>query len=1233
MSKINQIQNAIRELSGGAYQKLMDAYLCKRFGFKNITPLGSHTGTDKTTKGTPDSYIYTDSKKFILIAYGTVSAVPYTKIEKDILSCLNEQKTGIMASDIEQIICCHTSTNINPGQYKQLISHFQNTVLIGLGELSLDLSLKYPDLVKDHLAINFDTHQIFDISDFIEYASRNAYSTPLNMPLLCRENDIKKISAILDKERVVMICGKPGTGKTRLALEISELYAKCNDYSIKVIKSNSESIYEDLRTTFSDDKNFLVIVDDADQLLQLNHLLDLCISDNRQYNIKIIMTVRDYAKQRLIQTVRVFLIPVIYSLDPLDDNSIKQILINNLGIKNDAFIKQIQHISKGNVRLAMMAGKCAIEGSFESISNTFDIFDLYFSEIISTLNKKEILTATLIGFFDSFTLDTEAKPIKHAAQQGISFNEFVEISEDLHRKEVVSIFNNLAVKFENQNLRDYLLYYVFFKTKWLTPSYIILNTFPQYSQRIVFAFNTLIKLFNTEENLQYIEKEVKKAWAEIKTQSNDTVFQYVKVFHAIIPDEALLTIKREIDDLPEVHTDFSTYNFEKTSNNHTIRSEIIQLLIGFKYSNRFVEAIQLALYYLERNTKYPMDFYFLFGADWGFDNESHNYKYSQESILVQQIIGYYEKNRTTEIALCLIFCISNCLKYSFSGVETNRDNTISFYEFGLVKCNQVLNIRSKCFNALSVLLSSEIFAGFAKQALLSYPSYFELNDNNKAIFEQDINAFLCNFSDLMDINDFSHCTILQHFSNICEHSGVICPESLLIFKDNHTFMLYQAFKMDYTILYEDFEKADFERKKSIYELSKNTTDEEFNNVWAAIENYAYEASEWDVSKGIALVFEALADKPERFKVVFESYIKHDAPFGNYTNGITQKLIEVFGYKGALELVGNHEFRNKKQWLANIYDCIPESNIDGNIPMFFLEKLTEQKDNEIVYTLSLSTVYRINSLYIGFIIKYLKAMSETCQKSAWSILEFIKFITYDILESEKFVDYFKHNMDVLEESYILAICWKGTFDYHGILLLEIIKKDIKFISTVVQHLLLERYYDSDSRFNIFWDQDNYDELITTTIEAVRIENKPNYYTNPLVKKLLVYENNKSTRRERQDIWISSYILKNNRDTDKMKFIFGILCDLSDKQRKNSLLLFCKCNPSFSTFKEIPLTPTLLSWTGSEVPVLEKRISFLDELINNLEGLDYVEHRAYLTEYIQLIEEEKENVLLREFIEAR
>ena len=104
MSNINLIQSKILELEGGAFQKLFDEYLYKRYRFKNIQTLGVQTGTNKPTKGIPDSYVLNDDGKYILINYGSVSAQPARKIRDDILSSFDDAKQAIGTEKIARIL-------------------------------------------------------------------------------------------------------------------------------------------------------------------------------------------------------------------------------------------------------------------------------------------------------------------------------------------------------------------------------------------------------------------------------------------------------------------------------------------------------------------------------------------------------------------------------------------------------------------------------------------------------------------------------------------------------------------------------------------------------------------------------------------------------------------------------------------------------------------------------------------------------------------------------------------------------------------------------------------------------------------------------------------------------------------------------------------------------------------------------------------------------------------------
>lgn len=209
MSRINEIQTRIKSLSPGAYQKLMDAYLHKKYEFENIETLGMQAGTDKTTKGTPDSYVKLENGKYIFIMHGSVEKTSFDKIRKDINSCFDEEKVKLQKSEIDKIICCHTSSDITPEQYEILCGLHPGIKieLIGIGTVSHDLENKYPYLAKDHLDIDLDTGQILDLEGFVKKSDKNNMNAPLDIACLHREQEIDKLVVDLENEDMILVCG------------------------------------------------------------------------------------------------------------------------------------------------------------------------------------------------------------------------------------------------------------------------------------------------------------------------------------------------------------------------------------------------------------------------------------------------------------------------------------------------------------------------------------------------------------------------------------------------------------------------------------------------------------------------------------------------------------------------------------------------------------------------------------------------------------------------------------------------------------------------------------------------------------------------------------------------------------------------------------------------------------------------------------------------------------------
>lgn len=1229
MTKINQIQNAILSLDPGAYQKFMELYLMKRFGFPNIESYGSQLGTNKTTKGTPDAFVRCDDGRFILIQYGTVGSNPYNKIESDIQACLDSTKTGICTEDISQIICCHTASNFKPAQVKQLCSYYPNTTLIGVAEVSYDVYLKYPDLSKDHLSIAIDTHQIFDVDSFLAHISHNPYSVSLDMPLLCRDKELQDLDELLVNNQTLLITGPSGIGKTKLALEAAKRFANSKNYDLKIIKSNGENIYEDVKSTFSDDRKYIILIDDADQLLQLKLLLDTILTPEHNNNVKIIITVRDYAKNKTLTTAKTITLPCVYEVSKLSNDSISQILVANLNIRNKQTQDRILHIAKGNMRIAIMAAICALKKDFEKLNNSFDILNDYYSDIVYTFDHNEITVAAIISFFGSFYLEESELPFEIALHSGIDAISFREACLSLHAKEIVDIYENKAIKIENQNLRDYFLYYVFFKEKWIPLSYMVLTTFPKYRNKLVFALNTLINLFNTDGNIAYVRTEVHSAWLEIKKNCDYEALEFIKSFHELIPEETLAYVKRKIDLLPEKKQNLLSFDFAKTRNPECISSELIDILSRFKYSDNFESAIQLALYCFEKNTENPVDILSLFSNKWGIDIKSYTHDYSEELLLFRKLQEYHDEVNSPLSGLAIIFVASNLIKLEYSSVTGGTDNTYSFCQFGVVACDTLLLLRKMALKVLFSFQKEQRFSAIASKTILSYPSSSK-TEEDATVISNDIQILPDCFILPIDTNDYTTCKILDHFESLADKIGIAWPHELPTSKQNTTYKLLTVLRTNYDFKFRSSDEANCARLAAITEIACTIPTKNLADLWDILhfEEMQYnDLNKWTVGTNIDTLFSYLSTHDQvSFITACDSYIEHQAPYWSGTDSIVLCLIEALGYANAVDYINSKSFPVQNFWLTALYNYIPDKLID----ISFCERITNSLLCEQADCITFQTAIRVEHICPGFLLSYTKNLNSVSEKKPYLSAHFLSEILRDENHIHESFQYFKGNLDVLTTAYIHAINSLNYFDYHGIFLTQLVQIDKNTLPQIISAICNNRIgHDEMNCLCALWDQDNYLELISITVNSLIQQPSFPHLWNPLAEKLLAYEKD-STRNEKRDAWIDYYIARYCNDNSCMRSLFGIMCNLSETQALHAIVTFCRINNSFDDFKNISLLPTHLDWSGSEVPIIEKQISFLEELNSSLSGFEFIEHREWIAELLHNLVIRKESIILKEFI---
>lgn len=377
---------------------------------------------------------------------------------------------------------------------------------------------------------------------------------------------------------------------------------------------------------------------------------------------------------------------------------------------------------------------------------------------------------------------------------------------------------------------------------------------------------------------------------------------------------------------------------EKHKNYHTIRSEIISILIGFKYTDYFIDAIQLALYCFERNNSEPMDIYFLFGERWGIGLNSYKHGYAEERVLLKQLQKYHKENRSILSSYCLIFAAEYSLRTQYSATEWNY-NKSTIYQLGLAACDEVFELRSLALESLFSVISDSPVRKYAVTMILEYPVY-SASEFDEQVIAHDVSILDAIFPRPIDTTDFSICEILHHFEDVCIAQGIDWPASLPKSNQNNTYRLYTTLSKECLRKGDKIENVESRRVDAIEQMAVNASLQELDCLWEMLRSEVPESSSrdrWIIGNGIGILFSKLAQyDASKFVNCCKAYIDHQTPYCDERYSIINGLIKVLGYARAVEFVNCSTFGEKNHWLAILYDFVPDEYIDTGL----IEKIME-----------------------------------------------------------------------------------------------------------------------------------------------------------------------------------------------------------------------------------------------------------------------------------------------------
>lgn len=1254
MSKLTDIKKRIDQMDGGSFQNLCDAYLGYK-GYKKLCSLGMNSGTDKTAKGIPDTYFLTAENQYVFVMYTTQKTNFLKKAIEDIDKCFDYQKTGISTSDIAEIIYCHTYGRLRPGDDQHLRQYCENRgvvlTLIGLDQLGNDIFRECPILAKDFFGVSIDSGQILPLDTFVAKHDANKMSAPLGTAFLFREKELEKAKSALRDNDVLLIAGPAGVGKTRFALELCRQLAVENGYTPLVIKNNNLQIYEDLVSAIENDKEYIVLVDDANELSGLRHVLEYIPRtemDSRHIS-KLILTVRDYAREQVMDSVLKVARPEIIKISIFSDDDIRELMKTCYGITNRFCTDRIVSIAEGNARLAMLAGKLVSEkDEFDAIKDATDLYHNYYSKQLNNLIESDtgLITAGIISFIQAIHLKHLKKlnPIFEVA--GISSNDFTSDLKSLHRVEIVDLCNDEAARISDQSFSNFLIKYVFIEQRIVPLSYMIEICFQINRSRTIEACNILLNVFSDQDVRDYVKAQINLVWDKLENNTGEFL-PFFKAFHMVRPTQTLLLLQEYIEQEPYHPFDVKTLSFEDNQQGKSVSDDILQILGSFENHPELPAALELVLLYYRKRPDLFEQFCSLYTERFYINLDSPRLGYFTQSAVVNSLCKAVDAEPyDTNLLTLFVRVAGHFLKLDVSKAESGRHNTVAFYTMALTSDWPVLKYRKMILSQLYHIYQCGNMQTEIERILYEYgmPRYGV--DAGLEIIRAEFEEVLI-FLTLFQPENLFHCVIAAHFRRVAMCIGYSAPDILAPYINSEKYKIYSALAINPSEDYsEGYENGVQRHRDRVRKLVENYTPRDVTALMqVCLESIkTFDREERKVAPGLEYAFEMIENRDQLYLELVDAYMKANTPYRIDAGLIIEKLFKIKPAEKVKEFITKYQYDQQNVWLWFFFALMPEQQVSLRWATELLQYL------DTPYVEMRTSPYR----KIDYLQKYESVDSKIAFKALHIILNHYEESPYvfslyahwilnrkDQEAADETLKMFSKELPLLEEIYLKGISYSNHEDFNGILLSEIISVDTVFLYRYLDNLIeaKEKHHVSDDHYDAvkilkIWDTDHYMDLADSVFNYCyekREEWKNWLFWSP-VEMMLRHEKSHQEVKVKQDIWIKHVIEKYSHDEKRMDLLFSAIEEWSGERRKKAIEKFLSLNDDPHIFERLPLESSHWVGIGSMIPYMQERIEYMRSLLPLVSGVRYLKQKQRIEREIERWEARIQSEEVDELLES-